>query len=224
MQNKHRALTLTECLVTILFIATLAAIAVPNFHHAQVRSKLAKAMLDLRALGKATEAYGVDRNAYPSCVSGGIGSDYIQPFVARMHPLTTPIAYLAKVLEEDPFRAPGTNRRAATYIGSYEYYDSKGASIRGGFGGDIAIFTLFEICAGMQVIVPGQPGNTGTAAQWNSVPKWLFQCVGPDGYEDFQFPILVQQDWANNVVFYDPTNGAISKGDIFRSQFVSSFK
>jgi len=48
-----------------VIIAILAAISVPNFLEAQIRSKVSRAQSDMRSLGTALEAYMVDNNAYP---------------------------------------------------------------------------------------------------------------------------------------------------------------
>ena len=52
-------------LVVGVIIAILAAISVPNFLEAQIRSKVSRAESDMRSLATALEAYVVDNNAYP---------------------------------------------------------------------------------------------------------------------------------------------------------------
>jgi len=60
MVDKRRGFTLIELLIVVAIIAILAAIAVPNFLEAQVRSKVARVKSDLRTLATAQEAYFVD--------------------------------------------------------------------------------------------------------------------------------------------------------------------
>jgi len=63
--RKKQGFTLIELLIVVAIIAILAAIAVPNFLEAQVRSKTARVKSDLRAIAIACEAYMVDNNEYP---------------------------------------------------------------------------------------------------------------------------------------------------------------
>jgi prepilin-type N-terminal cleavage/methylation domain-containing protein len=91
-----RGFTLIELLIVVGIIAILAAIAVPNFLEAQVRSKVARVRADMRSIATALECYCVDNNIYPcrpmceadcGCWRGAF---------------TTPIAYTSGGFE-DPF-------------------------------------------------------------------------------------------------------------------------
>lgn len=59
------AFTMIELLVVVAIIAILAAIAVPNFLEAQVRSKVSRTMQDMSTVRTAVQAYYADAEAYP---------------------------------------------------------------------------------------------------------------------------------------------------------------
>ncbi len=58
---QSRGFTLIELLIVVLIIAILAAIAVPNFLEFQTRSKVSRAVSDMRSIATAVEAYMVVR-------------------------------------------------------------------------------------------------------------------------------------------------------------------
>jgi len=97
MRSIKKGFTLIELLIVVAIIAILAAIAVPNFLEAQVRSKVSRAMSDMRSLKTALEAYRVDYSEYIT----DVGGDEL-PNWAR---LTTPIAYITSIpLVPFPFK------------------------------------------------------------------------------------------------------------------------
>ena len=97
---KTHAFTLIELLIVVAIIAILAAIAVPNFLEAQMRSKVSRCAADMRSIRTAIESYYVDYNIHPETDTGegnpknpGIG----------LYRCTTPIAYMSTV-PKSPFR------------------------------------------------------------------------------------------------------------------------
>lgn len=179
--------TLIELLIVVAIVAILAAIAVPNFLQAQIRSKVARVKNDMRTIATGLEAYAVDYNAYPPTENFFTP----QPF-ERYRPLTTPVAYLSTV-PRDPF----------------EYVQSQ----------------LFD------VLDPEQPRdfylyNRGTedfgfgGQNEKSIQmQWSLTSGGPDLELEFPYyafsPLFVQTN--RHLVFvYDPTNGTVSRGEIFR--------
>ena len=66
-----KGFTLIELLIVVAIIAILAAIAVPNFLEAQVRSKVSRARSDMRSLATGIESYYVDNNQYPASAKTG---------------------------------------------------------------------------------------------------------------------------------------------------------
>ncbi len=106
--------TLIELLIVVAIIAILAAIAVPNFLEAQVRSKVAREKNDLRTQAVAMEAYFVDWNQYTrdsdsSLDTKDVGPQALDPSNPIFYQcangaiqLTTPVAYMSSLLT-DPF-------------------------------------------------------------------------------------------------------------------------
>jgi type II secretion system protein G len=89
------AFTLIELLVVVAVVAILAAIAVPNFLEAQVRSKVSRAKADMATIATALEAYAVDNGTYP-INAGGLG------LTGALQNVLSPVAYLSS-LPGDPF-------------------------------------------------------------------------------------------------------------------------
>jgi len=109
-QRSNMAFTLIELLIVVAIIAILAAIAVPNFLEAQVRSKVARCKTDMRSITTALESYTVDYNrsilGWHEFVAafGEVDPTYFGPWKF----LTTPVAYMTSI-PDDPFTlfAPG---------------------------------------------------------------------------------------------------------------------
>lgn len=96
--------TLIELLIVVAIIAILAAIAVPNFLEAQIRSKVARVHGEFHTCRTAIESYRVDYNMYPNYnglekfITPSIPDDWGPHFLP--YELTTPIAYLASLFDE----------------------------------------------------------------------------------------------------------------------------
>ncbi len=189
-----KGFTLIELLIVVAIIAILAAIAIPNFLEAQIRSKVSKAKADMRTATTGLESYFVDHNKYPNDVEAG------WPWYFTVQ-LTTPISYLTSTNLLDPFRDTHV-RTGHVYWRRYRYINYP-ANLYGwgGLGpswiGWRPSVTESECLAGMRKYC-----------------MWKLSSAGPDRFISYDS----EHGFFTNEMVYDPTNGTVSIGDIIRSQ------
>jgi general secretion pathway protein G len=194
-----RGFTLIELLIVVAIIAILAAIAVPNFLESQTRAKASRTLADMRSIATAIESYHIDNNAYPT--------GYIPSVRNGLQNLTTPIAFITSSAIIDPFKQPGipTKKRLLTY----ELVNPNGKIIETG-GGAYSV----------DPYSPGSDNPKGVA--------WWLASRGPDkvfGFrpQDAEFNISQRFYESDNspgaflATIYDPTNGTVSTGNLYRS-------
>jgi prepilin-type N-terminal cleavage/methylation domain-containing protein len=203
--KSSQGFALIELLLVAAMVAVLAAIALPRFKNAQVRSQVSYTHTDLRAIAVSIEAYQVDTGKYPTAIAPTSqwgprpespstlvnGPSFFNPGLvgisSRFGWLTTPVAYLESV-PRDPF-VPQDN------ISNYDTYDYADAATYlpdGRIGGNRGA----SVCSG---------------AHWHVVG------AGPDRIDAFgggpnMDSLLINQQGVD----YDPTNGTVSAGDIVR--------
>lgn len=188
MKNKRKlGFTLIELLVVVSVIGVLSSIAVANFSDAFIRTKVARAKSDLKALTTAIELYRVDHQTVPP-VQGPFEPSYYQ----RLEHLIEPIAYMNE-LPTDPFQpmiSPYMFPEEEAY--KYEnrmYVYNRGDADNGGAVVDEHNDLFFT---------------------------WSMASVGPDSrlkYPYYYYPSGFRQpEWYE----YNPSNGVISGGEIFQ--------
>jgi type II secretory pathway pseudopilin PulG len=186
-------------LIVVAIIAILAAIAIPNFLEAQTRSKVARALSDLRTLATGLEAFRTENQRYPYAVTFCAGRmDSIADYNAMSPEITTPVAWVGH-LPGDIF-----NQNHA-----YKYL----APGKGFANGDPTILAIW---------VPHDFPSGDTSAedvpyfsQAASPVKWALWSVGPAG------PLSVFDSDSSHLpvplrTWYDPSNGTVSPGIITR--------
>ena len=196
---KTRAFTLLELLVVVSIISILAAIAVPSYYDALIRTRIAQVKAELRTLGIALESYRVDHNMFPRKNSN------LEFFAVYLLPeLTSPIPYLNQVRMEDPFGPVVEYEppRFTTAEGSDSSKNNVAGLVRNSY-----TYTPYMNFAD----ILGTPGLKKEAFSVSS--------VGPDQMDsyivDFPFPGFYR--YPGDTVFdsvYNPSNGVRSAGDI----------
>ncbi len=209
--KRVKAFTLIELLIVVAIIAILAAIAVPNFLEAQVRSKVSRVKADMRSAATALESYYTDYNHYPydgynwNGSSGMPTKSYNYWYLPV--DITTPIAYLTHVGFIDPFRSVQTSATAHWQWKCIRY-------------------TCVESTWGETYDNWGPPGGASTYFEemMHEFGGWRLSSAGPDRtYGPNGWPgISTIAPYTYPVTAiplpYDPTNGTVSDGDIIRSQ------
>lgn len=211
--SSRTAFTLIELLVVVAIISILSSIAVPNFLEAQTRAKVSRIKADQRTMATALESYAVDNNKYPYRRDDPYPTyphytvpplktkmyDPAQPTAAvGLHLLTTPMSYLGSV-PSDVFNKPvrAMMQPGNPYSDAIDYYDSVQAD---------------------SFVTPAIGLKVGCAK------GWLLVSVGPDQYIGVNaagapggYPPEPELTQFKRKIVYDPTNGTVSSGNIFRS-------
>jgi prepilin-type N-terminal cleavage/methylation domain-containing protein len=187
--NHRAAFTLIELLIVVAIIAILAAIALPNFLAAQVRAKVAEVKADQRAIATALESYFTDHDSYPPVSAQDARSD--RP--GRGYTLlTSPIAYITSWEQ--------------TFIDIFFTGETHGVT------NQLRLDRFYEIAyADARGSAPSAP----SAGSYKRTDRYLIEGLGPDGIDS----IYSSESYPNRpslFLSYDPSNGIISTGDIWR--------
>jgi prepilin-type N-terminal cleavage/methylation domain-containing protein len=233
-----KAFTLIELLIVIAIIAILALIAIPNFLEAQARANISRVKADMRSVATAIEAYTVD-NRIPPIVQ------FSNPTQGTMHDgnqwqawswqlywedpknhrgctfsLTTPVAYLTSRPPIDPFAEKVMDSQLAQIRGkaSYVCYNVMGQYAA----------QLLPIWTGAKVVTGPSMAIRFNAKDSRTINiSWALASPGPDRSlfdpptngtsGNISWCQLDPNIWGQGQsALYDPTNGSVSIGNIWR--------
>ena len=202
LRAKSEGFTLIELLIVVAIIAILAAIAIPNFLEAQVRSRVSRVVADMRALATTLDLYNVDNGTYPRLRCSPCGCTEIafcdhsmispgrREYAGIL--VTTPIAYITQV-PPDVFNTVVRGNVWPCPVGS--------------------------LCSVVWSINPA--GNDpdwmtdGTmGAHYPRTFRYLLESAGPDCTWWQGSAIGSDNAGHHDRLWYDPTNGTVSQGQI----------
>lgn len=208
--------TLIELLIVVAIIGILAAISIPNFLEAQVRAKVAKVLADMRTYGTAQEMYAADNNNYPPMIYQEPASQYGRPSYSNDPALSLNVWTWIK------FKKTGIEGGAARHLTTpIAYLNLSPAGLEDIFHGSLDYADLdlmgFEYnywhlgmgIAKGRVLLPFEVWGFADNIQW------MLGSVGPDARRENGYFYGGTQ-----VIAYDPTNGTVSRGDIYFMQGV----
>jgi len=225
-RQSKRGFALIELLIVVAIIAILAAIAVPNFLEAQVRSKVSRSKADMRTQATALESYFIDYNSYTKDSDSQLdeSNNPTIPWSQKANgiiTLTTPVAYITSILSDPfvitPMHGGGAQGyRIASGSWSYGAWGEPTTAVND-LQGAPAVFAAMGKKSAFALIGVG-PDMARCRLSYKCFPFMPPSCT--DGNGGPPSPDIDTTPGHNNQpmcwVDYDPTNGTASVGDIYR--------
>ncbi|MFB3785554.1 MAG: prepilin-type N-terminal cleavage/methylation domain-containing protein [bacterium] len=193
----RQGFTLIELLIVVAIIGILAAIAVPNFLNAQVRSKVAKAESEMNSFVTACEMYRIDHGQYfPH--AGYPNSVIHAPWQNKY--LTTPVAYFS-AQPRDPFQDIAV-QDANSWNLTFGMYHLENIFMKDG-----SYYAGGAMDPNLRV--PNNPADVARAFA-NRPHSYELWSVGPNNKLDYN----VSGSGITGFIYYRASNGVQSLGDI----------
>lgn len=190
--TSRRAFTYIELTIVMFIIAVLAAIAIPNFLEAKVRSAVARSQADLAMLGMCIDTYRLEHRMHPLNSTPGKADGW------DLKALTTPIAYMMELPMDSMTRTDirGGRHPLPKLQTPYNYFNAVQIDSENGL--KVAATPDGEMPGYYSALVWGLgPGSALRAEKTEPVTKF-------------------REDGRVEVLHYDATNGTTSSGDIYR--------
>lgn len=228
-QLKMKAFTLIELLVVCSIISILAVIALPNFSEAQTRAKVSVTKNNLRTVSHKFELLNVDTNRYPHAgkwrrillwqipnwLDDPKIEDRFKKAYSSMYGPHEDIfeweALKRRGLQDQEWLAVNEQRRHLCHgFGFFHPRNMVDAIERGNVDWqdqDVDNWKAMTDLAGGWVMFSPGPDLVSESPAWITSPSVGKQETGDDSYVEKRL-----------FIEYDPTNGTLSYGNIFRSQ------
>ncbi len=186
----------------------------PNFLEAQTRSKVARTKADMRSTTTAMESYAVDHNHYPR------GNFYQLAYPLPLEDgsatvawgdhglllLTSPIAYITKLFK-DPFTAKALWSTSGSPDNPMTISQE-----------ELRIQRFYGYTARDDEGTVGTKGAPDNDSDSEFTAWWILQATGPDRLRCSIGGMITAGDKDKFMTrIYDPTNGTVSWGSIYRS-------
>ncbi|MFH0793340.1 MAG: hypothetical protein V2A74_04840, partial [bacterium] len=238
-KKKARPITIFrffEWIVVLGVIAVLAAIATPNFLEAQSRSKVSRAKADMRSLATAVESYYVDNNAYPPDASllwqGAVkylSDELVDPFAAGGEYYGRPaLKYEVGEKAFDKALRAGIVRpeqRSSSFWMTYSVgpdgRDDGGEIIYDPTNGTVSVGDVVRTNYGAPQTFDTSYSQvrSGEQRQYRATFEVTATPQPPTAGVSISGPLPPPQPSpapAASPFIYDPTNGTVSEGDVWR--------